>query len=111
MEKVKILDVVGATSKNGKTYYKISLEDGRKGTSFNVKFLELKGQTVDVLLTKNGEYNNFDLPKEEVKEQNKLENRQHIKLEVMKAVMNNPTIPDNERLPNLLNFLFDWVRE
>lgn len=110
MEKVKILSVVGATSKTGKTYFKISLDDGRKGTSFNAKFLELIGHEVNLDITKNGDYINMDIPKEEVKPI-KLEPTQNIKLEIIRAVMSNPTIPDNERLPNLLNFLFNWVKE
>jgi hypothetical protein len=109
MEKVKILSVVGATSKNGKSYFKISLDDGRKGTSFNAKFLELKGHEANIEVVKNGDYLNMDIPKEE--KQTKLESPQNIKLEIIRAVMSNPTIPDNERLPNLLNFLFDWVKE
>ena len=110
MEKVKILDVVGATSKNGKTYFKISLEDGRKGTSFNGKFLELKGQLVDVLLTKNGEYNNFDLPKEEVKEQVKLDSPQQVKLEVAKAVLANPLFNESQVL-EMCRSIFNWINE
>lgn len=109
MEKVTIVDVVGATSKNGKTYYKLSLDDGRKGTSFNAAFLALKGKTVDVILEKNGEYNNFDLPKEEKKSEG-ASHSDNIKLEIAKAVLSNPSIPSGDFVL-VCNDIYNWVKE
>ena len=46
------------------TQYMIILGDGRDGSSFDRKFLELQGQTVPVEVTQNGKWLNFSLPEE-----------------------------------------------
>lgn len=111
MEIVKILGAVGATARNGKTYYKISFEDGRKGSSFNAKFLDLVGKEAKVNIEKNGQYLNIDLAEEKTAPALSGENTGSplsIKLELAKAMLNNPAISKDDYVL-IGSQLYAWI--
>jgi hypothetical protein len=112
MERVKILSVVGATAKNGKTYYKIQLEDGRKINDFNEKFLQLAGKEANVEITKEGDYLKIKLVEEEKKTDPKVGDMQYIKLEIAKAVGSHVmSVPGNsfEDTIAMCDCIYKWV--
>ena len=104
MEKVQIVNVEEKTGKTGKHYYQIQLGDGRKGSSFNPKFLEVKGKEIDIEVVQNGAYLNFDLPKGEAA----LPQKENIKLGIAVAVLSNPGL-DFEKGLEICEKYYQWV--
>lgn len=61
METMRIENVEGKRSRNGKLFYAIEMEDGRKFTSFDSKFASLSGAVIGFEVVRNGEFKNINL--------------------------------------------------
>ncbi len=59
METVRISKVEGQVGKSGKAYYSVTLEDGRKATTFDHKVKDLSGALVGADVVQNGQWLNI----------------------------------------------------
>lgn len=111
MEKVNIVNVssrtVTARGKNTKVY-DIQLSDGRKGSSFDEKFLTLQGKESNIDVVQNGTYLNFFIPKEEEAPVQTHSPSESIKLALAIAVLSNPAY-DPDKAIDIADKLYKWI--